>query len=88
MIAGIMVRSRLKAIIAARNAERIQKDLPPLTVRGLAEEIDTSPSVITGLTANRAKRVDLLTLNKLCKALDCQVGDILVYAPDAPKEVH
>lgn len=30
----------------------------------------------------RAKRVDLKTLNSICRALNVQPGDILEYAPD------
>ena len=76
------VRSRLRVVLAEHNTERIRAGLEPRTVRSLAEEIDLSPSVITGLTANRARRVDFTTLNKLCKVLNCTPGDILEYSPD------
>ena len=29
-----------------------------------------------------AERIDRSTLDKLCKALDCQPGDLLEYVPD------
>ena len=34
------------------------------------------------LKNGRAKAVKIDTLNKICKALDCQPGDILEYRPD------
>lgn len=76
------VRSRLKIVLAEHNTELIRAGQPPRTVRALAEEIALSPSVITGLTSGRASRVDFKTLDKLCKVLHCQPGDLLVYAPD------
>lgn len=80
------VRSRLKIILAEHNTARIRSGLEPRTVRSLAEEIDLSPSVITGLTSGRARRVDFETLNKLCRVLSCTPGDILEYVPDPPTE--
>ena len=34
------------------------------------------------LKNNKAKAVRFTTLDALCKALDCQPGDILEYVPD------
>lgn len=79
---AMAVRSRLKLVLAEHNTARIRDGLEPRTVRSLAEEIDLSPSVITGLTSGRAKRVDFETLNKLCRALNVKPGDILDYTPD------
>jgi len=76
------IRSRLKIVLAEHNTARIRAGLEPRTVRGLAEEIDLSPSVITGLTANRATRIDFKTMNKLCRALDITPGDLFEYTPD------
>lgn len=82
MIAQFMVRSRLKILLSERNTERLKAGLDPLTIRELAELANLSPSVVSGLTANRTERVDYATLSKLCKALGCSVGDILIYTPD------
>ncbi len=77
-----MVRSRLRALLAQRNAERAERQEPEITIRQLAEDIDLSPSVITGLTGKRSQGVQFETLNKLCAYFECQPGDILVYEPD------
>ena len=37
------------------------------------------------LKNGKAKAVKLETLNKICRILDCQPGDILEYVPD-PEE--
>lgn len=82
MIAEFMVKSRLKILLSERNTERLKAGLEPLTIRDLAALANLSPSVVSGLTANRTERVDYATLSKLCKVLECGVGDILVYTPD------
>ena len=38
------------------------------------------------LKNNKAKAVRLETLEAICKALDCQPGDILEYVPDEKEE--
>jgi len=35
---------------------------------------------------NKSKRVDTETINRLCKAFDCQPGDIMEYIPDEEQE--
>ncbi len=48
----------------------------------LAGEIDLSLANLSILKNNKAKAIRLSTLNEICKALDCQPGDILEYVED------
>lgn len=48
----------------------------------LAEKIGITPANLSILKNQKAKAVRLSTLNDICKALDCQPGDILEYVPD------
>ena len=48
----------------------------------LAKEIDITLANLSILKNGKAKAVRLETLNAICKALDCQPGDILEYVPD------
>ena len=48
----------------------------------LAEEIGITPVNLSILKNNKAKAVRFSTLEALCKALDCQPGDILEFVPD------
>ena len=48
----------------------------------LAGEVDINLANITLLENNKAKAVRLSTLNAICRALDCQPGDILQYVED------
>ena len=51
-------------------------------VTELAKEIDITLANLSILKNGKAKAVRLETLNAICKALDCQPGDILEYVPN------
>lgn len=51
----------------------------------LAEKIDLTPANLSILKNNKAKAVRFTTLNAICKALDCQPGDLLEWV-DTPEE--
>lgn len=51
-------------------------------VTELANEIGITLANLSILKNGKAKAVRLETLNAICKALDCQPGDILEYVPD------
>ena len=48
----------------------------------LAEKIGITPANLSILNTGKAKAVRLSTMDALCKALDCQPGDLLEYKPD------
>ena len=48
----------------------------------LAGEVDITLANLSILKNNKAKAVRFSTLESICKALDCQPGDILEYVPD------
>ena len=50
----------------------------------LAEKIGITPANLSILKCGKAKAIRLSTLAALCKALDCQPGDLLEYRPEAP----
>jgi putative transcriptional regulator len=45
----------------------------------LAEKINITPANLSILKNNKAKAIRLSTLDEICKALDCQPGDIIEY---------
>ena len=51
-------------------------------VTELAKEIDITLANLSILKNGKAKAVRLETLNAICKALQCQPGDILEYVED------
>lgn len=48
----------------------------------LSQEVDVTMANLSILKNNKAKAVRFSTLNAICKALDCQPGDILEYIPE------
>lgn len=48
----------------------------------LAEKVDISATNLSILKTGKAKAIRFSTLDALCRALDCQPGDILEYTPD------
>jgi len=47
----------------------------------LAEKVGITQANLSILKTGKAKAVRFSTLSALCKALDCQPGDILEYQP-------
>ena len=47
----------------------------------LAERVNITPANLSILKTGKAKAVRFSTLSAICRALDCQVGDILEYVP-------
>ena len=48
----------------------------------LAREVDITLANLSILKNNKSKAVRLTTLDAICRALDCQPGDLLEYVPD------
>ena len=49
----------------------------------LAERVGITPANLSILKNNHAKAVRFTTLEAICKALDCQPGDLLEYVPES-----
>ena len=48
----------------------------------LAQKVDITMANLSILKNNKARAVRFSTLEAICKALDCQPGDILAYVPE------
>lgn len=59
-----------------------QRKASGLTVAQLAERIGITQANLFVLKSNRGKAIRFTTLEALCKALDCQPGDILRFEPE------
>lgn len=56
------------------------------SVTELANEVDITMANLSILKNNKAKAVRLSTLDAICKALNCQPGDILEYVKEDSNE--
>lgn len=53
-----------------------------ISLTELAEKVDITLANLSILKNNKAKAVRFSTLEAICKALNCQPGDILEFVPD------
>ena len=53
-----------------------------MSVTELSERVGITMANISILKNGRAKAIRIETLDKICRALDCQPGDILEWRPD------
>lgn len=53
-----------------------------MSLNELSEKVDLTPSNLSILKTGKAKAVRFSTLEAICKALDCQPGDILEFRDD------
>lgn len=52
----------------------------------LAERIGITPANLSILKNNKAKAIRFSTLEQICKALDCQPADLLVYEEEEERD--
>lgn len=53
-----------------------------MSLTTLANDVDVTMANLSILKNNKAKAIRFSTLDSICKALNCQPGDILEYIPD------
>ena len=56
-----------------------------ISLNELSERVDLTLSNLSILKTGKAKAIRFSTLEAICKALECQPGDILEYANDDKK---
>lgn len=57
-----------------------------MSLSELAQKVDITLANLSILKNNKAKAVRFSTLEAICKALDCQPGDILEFVPGEEEE--
>ena len=68
-----MIRINLDVMMAKRK----------MSLTELAEKVGITMANLSVLKTEKARAVRFSTLEAICKALDCQPGDILEYIPDS-----
>jgi len=59
-----------------------------MKVTELAQQVDITIANLSILKTGKGRAIRFTTLEAICKALDCQPGDILIYIPDQEEENH
>ncbi|PZO28970.1 MAG: transcriptional regulator [Flavobacteriaceae bacterium] len=57
-----------------------------MSLNELSEKVDLTLSNLSILKTGKAKAIRFSTLEAICKALDCQPGDILEYIKEEEKK--
>ena len=71
-----MIRFKTKVILAYRN----------MTQKQLWESAGVRPPTISAMCTGSVKQIPVDVLEKVCRVLKCQPGDLLEYVPDDPEE--
>ena len=53
-----------------------------MSLNELSEKVGITLANLSILKNNKAKAIRFSTLDAICRALDCQVGDIMEFVPD------
>jgi len=67
-----MVKFNLHMIMAEKGPGR------PYKITEIAQAASLQPKTVSGIYNNKAKRIDIDTIDALCGALDCQPGDLFI----------
>ncbi|HMF73335.1 MAG TPA: helix-turn-helix transcriptional regulator [Flavitalea sp.] len=59
-----------------------------ISLNELSERVDLTLSNLSILKTGKAKAIRFSTLEAVCKALDCQPGDILEYVSDEKRTTN
>jgi putative transcriptional regulator len=59
-----------------------------ISLNELSERVDLTLSNLSILKTGKAKAIRFSTLDAICKAIDCQPGDILEYIDDDKKTTN
>lgn len=59
-----------------------------ISLNELSERVDLTLSNLSILKTGKAKAIRFSTLDAICKALECQPGDILEYTHDETITTH
>ncbi|MFY8004593.1 MAG: helix-turn-helix domain-containing protein [Chitinophagaceae bacterium] len=59
-----------------------------MSLNELSEKVDLTLSNLSILKTGKAKAIRFNTLEAICRALECQPGDILEFRPNEPPMVN
>ncbi|MFD1019163.1 helix-turn-helix domain-containing protein [Thalassobacillus hwangdonensis] len=54
-----------------------------ISLNDLSEKVEVTPANLSKLKNEKGKAIRFSTLDALCKALDCQPGDLLEYVEES-----
>ena len=73
-----MIQCRLRELIAAQGRQERRR----ITYDDILANTGISKTALTRLANDRADRVGISTIDRLCRYFDCQPGDLFIYVED------
>ncbi len=74
-----MIQCRLRELMAAKGRRERRK----VTYDDILAQTGIAKTSLTRLANDRADRVAVSVLDRLCDYFDCQPGDLFIYVPEA-----
>jgi len=71
---AVAIRNHLSRVMGERR----------LKIQDVADRSGLAYTTVFALYHDKARRIDLATLDALCRALGVQVSDLFEYVPDTP----
>ena len=69
---GCMIKFKVKVLLAVNE----------MTQKELAERTGIRPPTVSAICTGAIKELPVNVINKMCKELKCQPGDLMEYIPD------
>lgn len=57
-----------------------------MTLTELSERVDITVANLSILKTGKAKAIRFSTLDAICRALECQPGDLIAFDPESPAD--
>ncbi|NYF31776.1 MULTISPECIES: helix-turn-helix transcriptional regulator [Sphingopyxis] len=57
-----------------------------MTLTELSERVDITVANLSVLKTGKAKAIRFSTLDAICRALECQPGDLIAFDPEGPAD--
>ena len=73
-----MIQCRIRELMAIKG----RKDMRRITYDDILAQVGISKSTLVKLTNDRAARIGMSVMNRLCAYFECQPGELFVYVPD------
>ena len=73
-----MIKFKVKVLLAMRE----------MTQKELAERTGVRPPTVSAICTGTVKHLPVDALDKICKVLDCQPGDLLEYVKEAQETLN
>jgi putative transcriptional regulator len=72
-----MLKFQLHILMAEKGPDR------PYRISEIARLTGLQANTVSAIYNNRAKRIDLATIESLCQSMDCTPGDLFQYKPES-----